>query len=65
MAIGHCGSPVGLRYESCDLDARLVRGARRSFEAIEIAPQRLRVDKIDAVLDLIRGRLRRIELEPY
>src|SRR2546422_7817418 len=65
MAIGHRGSPYGLRYLSNDLEAWLVRRPRRPFDAFLVQPKRLRFDEVNPMLDLIGGRLRGIELEPH
>src|SRR2546422_8426562 len=65
MAIGHCGSPYGLLYLPNNLEARLVRRPRRSFEALPVEPERLCLDEVDPVLDLVAGRLRSVELEPH
>src|SRR3977135_2284955 len=55
MAISHRGSPHGLRYASNDLEARLLRRPRRSFDAVVVQPERLGLDEVDAVLHLVRG----------
>ena len=65
MAIGHRGSPCGLRYLSNDLEAWLVRPQSRPFDAFLVQPKRLRFNEIDPMLDLVGGRLRGIELEPH
>ena len=64
MAMCHRGTPRGLRYPSNDEGARLVHRPRRQFDPVEIQPQGLRVDEVDAVLRLVRGRFRGVEVEP-
>lgn len=46
-----------------DLKPRFVRGSGWHLESIWIGPERLSLNKVDPVLDLVRSRLRDVELE--
>ena len=46
-----------------DEEPRLVVGPRRRFDQRFVQPKRLRLDKVDSVLDLIGGAFFGIELE--
>jgi len=46
-----------------DLKPRFVRSPGCYLESVWIGPERLSLDKVDAVLDLVRSRLRDVELE--
>src|SRR5579872_5087491 len=55
MAICHRRNPRGLADPTHNLKPRLVARSPRAFNAIRVAPQRLRLDEIDAVFRLVRG----------
>src|SRR5206468_1905649 len=59
MAIGHRGSPCGLRYLSNDVEAGLVCGPRGSFDAVLVQPECLRIDEVNTVRRFVGGSISR------
>lgn len=65
MAEGHRRSPDGLHDLTDNEEARLGGRTSLALDEVQVGPERLRLDEVDAVFRFVRGGFGRVKLESH